>query len=185
VRLPAAARPPAHRLEGAEVRPLGQVRLAEDHRSAGAQVGRDGGVAPGRRPNEREGAGGRLHLVARVDVVLEEDRDAVQGTEDDAAPALRVGVEGHGDGIRVDLDHRVHSRSTLVEVEDALDVVSGELLRGKPASGHLRLELRHGRLGVAERRGIGSRCPGRREQGEKKDRRDRRSVHGVPPGSDK
>jgi len=101
---------------------------------------------------------------------MADDRHAVQGTEDDAAPALRVGVESHGDGIRVDLDHRVHSRSTLVEVEDALDVVSGEPLRSEPARGHLRLELRHGRLSVAERRGVGSGRPGRREQGEKKDR---------------
>ena len=49
VRLPADGRPSARRVERAEVRPLRQIRLAQDHGAAGAQLGGHGRIARRRR----------------------------------------------------------------------------------------------------------------------------------------
>ena len=79
-RLSAARRPAARRVRRAEVRPLAEVRLAEDDRARRAQPLDDERVARRARPVERERAGGGGHAVRGVDVVLHEHRDAVQRT---------------------------------------------------------------------------------------------------------
>src|SRR4029077_3631440 len=59
--LTASAAPTARRVRGPEVRPLGQVRLAEDHRSRGPEPLDDEGVARGGHAHEGERAGRTLH----------------------------------------------------------------------------------------------------------------------------
>ena len=78
LRLPAAAAPAAGRVRRAEVRPLAQVRLAEDDRARLAQARDDERVLRRLDAGERERAGGRHHAIGGGDVVLDQDRDAVQ-----------------------------------------------------------------------------------------------------------
>jgi len=97
-----------------KVRPLGQVRLARITAPPARSLARRWSRA-GRVPTSGRSRG-RLHPVARVDVVLEEDRDAVQGprTMPPRASRRRRGPETASGLIS---DQPVHSRSTLVEVE--------------------------------------------------------------------
>src|SRR5439155_6241382 len=103
VRLPAAAGPAADRLERAEVRPLGEVGLAENHRAAGPEVRGHGGVLLGWFSHQRERAGAGLHIVAGVDVVLDQHGDAVERAKDLALGAHRVGILGDAERVRVPL----------------------------------------------------------------------------------
>ena len=84
------AGPTADRFEGAEIRPFRQVGFAENDRAAGAQVRGDGRVLQGRSSEQRERSRGGLHLVAGVDVVLEQDRDAMQRPQHLTLPAQIV-----------------------------------------------------------------------------------------------
>src|SRR5262249_9514245 len=54
-------------------------RLAEEDGACGAELRRDEGVGPRERSRERERSGGGRH-VARVDVVLQDHRNALQRT---------------------------------------------------------------------------------------------------------
>ena len=94
-RAPAAGGP-----VGAEVGPLGQVRLAEDHRARLTQPGDQEGVTPvaGVAQRGRAGGGGQA---ADVDVVLDQDGDAVQGAR---ARLLLIPGRGLVDGVRADRD---------------------------------------------------------------------------------
>src|SRR5262249_36765722 len=70
--------PAAGGARGADVGPLAEVGFAEQDGARGAQARGDVGVAGRGRAVERERARGGLRAIAGVDVVLEEDRDAVQ-----------------------------------------------------------------------------------------------------------
>ena len=140
---PAASGPAARRIEGAEVRPFGKVGLPEDHRAARAELRGDRRVVLRRLADERERPGGGLHLVAGVDVVLEQHRDPVQRSEDLALGAHVVGVLRHPQRIGVELDDAVDVRPVLVERHDAIDVVLRQLDRGQCSRCHLGLKLRH------------------------------------------
>src|SRR5205823_8037949 len=84
------AAPAARRMEGAEVRPLAQVRLPEEDGARLAELGGDGRVLERGRPDERKGSRRGLHPVARVDVVLQQDRDPMERPADVAIPAFAV-----------------------------------------------------------------------------------------------
>lgn len=66
----------------AEVRPLAEVRLAEEYSTGAPQSGCDACVSRDDGTEEGEGASGGIHAVTsfRGDVVLEDDWDAVQRT---------------------------------------------------------------------------------------------------------
>jgi hypothetical protein len=74
--LAAERRVAARHAAGHEVRELGQVRLAEDHRAGGAQARDDRGVLGRDRALERDGAR-RRGQAGDVEVVLDQHRDAV------------------------------------------------------------------------------------------------------------
>ena len=92
--LAAPAAPAAGRVEAAEVGPLAEVGLAEDDGAGGAQARGDGGVLVRRVADQRQRAGGGRHAVGGVDVVLEQDRDAVQRPAHVAVAALAVELPG-------------------------------------------------------------------------------------------
>jgi hypothetical protein len=71
-----------------------------------------------------------LHPVAGVEVVLDEDRDAVQRAAQLAV--LPLGVQGlrHGQSIRVRLDDGVDARPIPVEGLDAVEVGLRDRRRG-------------------------------------------------------
>ena len=70
--------------------------------------------------------------------------------EDDVLLAQLVGIARHVQRIGIELDHRVHIGSVLIEVQDALDVSLGELFGGDFALLHRGFELRHGSFKVVE-----------------------------------
>ena len=74
-RLAAAAAPSARRMRRPEVRPLAEVRLAENHRARRPQSLDDERVCRGRRAGERQRTGRRHHAIAGGDVVLDQNRE--------------------------------------------------------------------------------------------------------------
>jgi hypothetical protein len=76
--LAAAPAPTARRACRTKVSPLAQIRLAEQHRARRAQAFGDEGVARRKRVGESERTGGGMHPVGGVDIVFQEDGNAVQ-----------------------------------------------------------------------------------------------------------
>ena len=75
---PATPAPSADRMAGANVRPLAQIGFAQNHRARLAQLLRHKRIPRRTRPDQRQRPGGSLHLVGRVDVVLDQHRNPVQ-----------------------------------------------------------------------------------------------------------
>ncbi len=94
-------------------------------------------ASDGRAAGERPRAGGRRHA-GRVDVVLDDDRDAEERPMVAAAAGL-VGGAGVGEGRRADRDDGVELR---VQLLDPVQVELDELDRRQPVPVHQRLELR-------------------------------------------
>ena len=86
LRQPAARAPAAGRARRADVRPLGEIRLAEDHRARRAQPGDEVRVTRRLAAQQCQRAGGGLHRVGGGDVVLQQHRNPVQRP---AGPFLR------------------------------------------------------------------------------------------------
>ena len=124
--------------EAAEVGPLGQVGLAQDHGACIAQPGDQPRVARDPAADQGERAGRRLHAVAGRDVVLDQDGDPVEGTARAAGPPLGVTPGGDRRGVGVGLDDGVEDR---VQALDPPEVGRGQLRAAEPAVGHQRLEL--------------------------------------------
>ncbi len=138
-----------------EVRPLGQVGLADDDRARGLQLRRDERVS-GHALGECEGAACRRHA-GGVDVVLDDDRNPEQWTAIAVASRL-VGRSCVFAGRRADRDHRME---LLVELVDALDVEVRQLDGAQLARVHQLLKLRNrGRVDV-DTANLGRRLTGR------------------------
>ena len=140
----AAAGAPAG-IDGAEVGPLGGVGLAEDDGAGAAEAGHHARVAPDDGAEQRQGAGRGVEPVARGDVVLEQDGDAVQANGAAAAGggALGVGALRLRDRVRVDLDDGVEQR---VEAGDLVQVELDERRRGEAAVLEALVDGVHGGL---------------------------------------
>nr|CAB3457933.1 unnamed protein product [Digitaria exilis] len=96
-------------LDGAEVGPLGRVGLAEDDCAGAAEAGHHAGVAGDGGAEQREGSRRGVEPVARGDVVLEQDGDAVQPAGV-GGRALGVGARRLRERVGVDLDDGVEER---------------------------------------------------------------------------
>ncbi len=149
---PPLAAPAAGGVEAAEVRPLGEVGLAEDHRARRPQPRGHGGVLVRRSALQGERAGRRLHAVAGVDVPLQHHRDAVQGAAHVPLLALLVELAGDPAGVRVDLQDGVDPGAALVDRRDALEIAVDEVERGHAAPGHRGLQPGDGGLLQLDRR---------------------------------
>ena len=172
-RLPAAAAPSARRVRGPEVRPLAHVRLAQEHRARGPEARGDERIGGGRSAPERERSGRGQHPIAGGDVVLEQNRHAVQRSAH--APAPPLGVESVGDERRVgiDLEDAAKRRPAPVDRVNPREVLLDERPRALLSRLHAPLQFGDGRLLEIERRGEGSLRPGRHErQGRHRHRRD-------------
>ena len=132
----AAARAPAGgRSRRAEVGPLAQVGLAQDDGAGVAQARHEERVRARPVVRQRQRAG-RVDHAGDVDVVLDEDRQAVQRAANLARLALGVEGVGIGKGRRVELDDRVERRPGLVDRRDAVQIRLRQRLRGKRACRH-------------------------------------------------
>ena len=137
--LPAAPAPAARRMRRAEVRPLAEIRLAEDHRAGLAQPLDEKASRGGTRAGQRERARGRLHPVGGPDVVLDQDRDAVQRAAHPSVLALGVQSLGDRERVRVQLDHRAQ---LLVHLGDARAIGLHHGARRHHSAAHRLLQLR-------------------------------------------
>jgi hypothetical protein len=124
--------------EAAEVRPLREVRLAQDDRTGPTQVGDERRVAPDPHPEQGQGSGRRGHRVVGVDVVLQENRDAVERSPE--APSTSLVVESGRDAerLRFGLDHRAEGR---IEARDLAEVCLRQLATAQLAGAHELLKL--------------------------------------------
>ena len=77
-------------MRGAEVGPFAEIRFAQDDGAGGAETGGDDGVLRSVPIGEGERTGGGGDGVARFDVVLEQDRDAVERAAQLAALAFLI-----------------------------------------------------------------------------------------------
>ena len=98
-----------------------QIQLAEQHGSGSPQHSHLIGVLRGHDAHERKRAAGRWH-VRSIEVVFEQDRDAVQRPARTTFAPLAIQLTGVGGGAGVDGDHRVQPRSGLVVGLYARDV---------------------------------------------------------------
>ena len=138
-----------------------------------AQPLHDERVARGTILGERERAGGVDHA-GGVDVVLDQNREAVQRPAHLARPALGIARVGVGERGGVHLDDRVQPRSRIVDRRDAIEIglrqrARRELARGHPIaridSAQLR-DVQHGRAAVPRRRRRGGLRTGPGERGD-------------------
>ncbi len=115
----AAARAPAgDGVVAAEVGPLAEVGLAQHHCARFAQAADQVGIARAEAlQGQRAGTGGHR---CGVDVVLQQDRDAMQGAAQAAGTALLVALCGFLEGIGVEFDHRAQAWPGAVQGSDAL-----------------------------------------------------------------
>ena len=136
-RLAADGAPAGGGAGGAEVGPFGQVRLALDHGPGGAQAAHQESVLRRRSAGQGKRPRRRAHPVARLDVVLEEDREAVERPARGARREL--GVEGRSDrlGLGVELEDRVQPRGPVVELRDPPGVRDDQIA-GRAAAGRER-----------------------------------------------
>ena len=130
---------------GHEVRELGQVRLADDHRAGRAQLGHDGRVAVGNRVLERDVAR-RGRQAGDVEVVLDQDGDAVHRARGACRSRARgraatASVSALGLVVRTALSPG--PRALTAAIRSMYARVSCTLV--SCARGHLRLQLGHRR----------------------------------------
>ena len=151
--LAAASAPSADRMAGAEVRPLAEIGLAEDDRARGAEAGNEFGVFRS-GGSEGEGAGRGHHFVASVDVVLDEDGDAVEGAAGTFLFALAIEVGGDGGGVGVQFDDGVEAGALFadgfIDGADAGDLLVDQMGGGPVAGGEAFLKLGDGELARLE-----------------------------------
>ena len=132
-----------------DVGELGEIGLAEDHRASIAQAFDQERVALRLRIGERERARGRVLGVASRDVVLEENRDAFEGT---ALRGLRR-IEAFGDleRIGIELANRIEARAGAIISLDARDIGAREIGRSDRSCGERLLQVDDGRILDAHR----------------------------------
>ena len=184
LRVEAAARAPAVEVEAGlddrlgshapEVRPFGEIGLAQDDGARRPEASDDPRVAPHAAPDQRQRAGRRLHRVIRRDVVLDQDGDPMERPTNAPRSALGVPPGGDVEGCGVRLDDRVEDRIEPVDPSQVrLGQLQGGEVTGRQQRAQLRdrcLEPRSGRVPVDvwDQRGTdarivastGPRCPG-------------------------
>ncbi len=155
--LAAAGAPSGSGMGGTEVRPFAQVGLAQDDRAGLAQALDQEGVAGGPEILQRQRTG-RVDHRGGVDVVLEQDRDAVQRAAHRVVLALEIAQGRFLHGVGVDFDDRVQLRPGLVDRGDAVQVGAGEGAAVEFAALHASLQVVDVQFGVGEvRRRVGGR----------------------------
>ncbi len=144
VGLAAAPAPAAGGAGRAEVGPLAEVGLAEDDGAGLAQLPGDERVPRRLRAEQRERARRGFHLVGGGDVVLDEDRDAVQRPAHPSGVALLIHLVGDRAGVGVHLEHVIEVWPALVKIVNALGVLVHQAAGVGAAGGHLGLEVGDG-----------------------------------------
>jgi hypothetical protein len=142
VRLATACAPAADRVLAAEVGPLREIRLAQDHRAGLAQALHHGGITRRRDTHQRGRAGAGVHAVGGGDVVLHQHGNAVQRAAQAAGGAFGVQLRGDGHRIRIHFQHAGQAGPGLIDAGDACGVGLGQRHGRGAAFGHGAGKLR-------------------------------------------
>ena len=142
-REPAAGAPAVERREAAEVRPLRQVGLAEDHRACRAQPRRRSARRAGTRLPTSASDPAVVSMLSSVAMLsLTRTGMPCSGPRSWPCAALVVELRGDRDGLRVRLDHRAER----VQIADPVKVPERQVPARELAARHQSLQLRNRRL---------------------------------------
>ncbi len=133
-------------------RELGHVRLGQDDRSGRLDPLDLERITARDEALEREGAGRALEA-DRLEVVLDDGRDAVKRSDKPALLRAAVQIVGLRHGVGIDEDDSVDRGSGLVVRLDPLEVLLDESPAGELPGLHRGVNARDGRLFQLERRG--------------------------------
>ena len=111
---PAASAPPAGRMAGTDVGPFTQVRLAQNDRACCTQTLHDKRILERLGSNHRQRTRRGCHAVRCVDVIFNQHRNPMHRPAQLILFALLIEPVGNGEGIRIEFDHAVNCRSTLI-----------------------------------------------------------------------
>lgn len=103
--LPAATRKALRIVAAAHVGPLAQRGLAKEHSSGVTKLGYNMGITRDPAAKKSPAASSSLHIVVGANVVLDRERNAMQGAADLACLALSIALSGDGESIGVDLEN--------------------------------------------------------------------------------
>ena len=175
--LAAHAAPAARGKIGAEVGPFAHVGLGQDDRPGRPQLFGHPAVFFHERISQHGGAGRGRHRVKGIDVVLEDDRDAVQRAP--GLAGLHLGVQFGRDlqGVGVDAKDRIEPGPAAVDGLDALQVALHDIAYGEPPFHVALLQLPDGDLLQVDAEGrLGGRI--RRSRSRRKQTRGRKHRSG-------
>src|SRR5208283_6163623 len=122
----AAPAPSAGGMTAPDVGPLTEISFAQDHGAGIAQLRRGESVVGSARSQQRQRTRRRIHAVPGVDIVLDEDRDAVKWPARPLRLALLVKRVGDLESLRVELDNGVDHRAGFVDLLNACQVLLGQ-----------------------------------------------------------
>ena len=134
------AAPAARALVAAEVGPLAQVRFADDDSARIAQPLRDCRILQRRVARQRQRARRGLLAIAGVDVVFQQNRNAVQRTALPLTPTLIVELPRDVSRVGIELDDRVQVELPIDHL-DPVQIDVEQLLRAQLPARHQRLHL--------------------------------------------
>jgi hypothetical protein len=127
-------------MAGAKIGPLAEIGLAEDDRAGCAEARDEFGVL-GRGSRKGERTGRCHHFVAGFDVVLDEDRDAMEGSARAFVFALTIEVSGDGGGVTIQFDDGVEVRALSINLSDAREIFLDQMRSGPAADRQSFLKL--------------------------------------------
>ena len=146
LRLAAATAPAAGGAGGTEIGPLAQIGLAQDDRPCLAKLPGDKGVAPRDGTGQGQGTGCGGHAVGSVDVVLDENRNAVQRTAGTFPRTLDVERVSYLQSVRVEFDDGVEAGALFVELLYTVEVALDDLPGAERTGFHLFLQFENGQF---------------------------------------
>ncbi len=118
----AASAPAAGGAGGTEVGPLAEVGLPQQDRPRFPELARHDGVPFRNGSLKRQRPGGGRHSIGRIDVVLDQDGDAVKRSPDAGLPPCPIQGIGDGEGLGIDFDDGSESRPPAVDLVDTAQV---------------------------------------------------------------
>src|SRR5437016_31804 len=105
-------------MAGANVRPLAEIGLAENNCSSLAQLLNNESILCTARSKHRQRSRRGFHAIGGIDVVFNQDRNAVQWATRPLLLALFVSRLGHSECVWIYFNHAIDCRPPLVEPTD-------------------------------------------------------------------
>jgi hypothetical protein len=105
-------------MAGANVRPLAEIGLAQEHGPGLAQLLRHKRISCWLRSQKCQRSGGGLHAVGGIDIVFDQNRNSVQRTADVSFFSFLVEGIGDGQSVGIDFDDAVERGTLFVDLFD-------------------------------------------------------------------